>query len=105
VDRATETSRTRLRLIAQFVAQVLLGVLASPFLVAAVYQIVARVDIPFSQVAALLVPLLVFGSVAGAIHWKLPPLRVFAWSLFSGSSAFHLWFEFVVVASLPGPDF
>lgn len=101
MDRATDASKTRLRVI----VQVVLGVLASPFFVAAVYQILARVDMPFWQVAALLVPLLVFGLAARAIHWKLPRLRVFAWSLFAGSSAFHLWFEFVVVASLPGSDF
>lgn len=50
-------------------------------------------------------PIVAAAALAYLVHRRFARLRVFAWTMFLGATAFHLWFTFAVIASLPGPDF
>ncbi|MFD4182791.1 hypothetical protein [Rhodococcus sp. NPDC058514] len=90
--------------------QILVGLLAGPLLILCIYQVVGRVwrsigDWMMTGWGALLIPIFVATSLAGLVHWRASRFRTAAWTTWAAAVAFHLWFEFVVVASLPGPDF
>lgn len=88
----------------------LMGIFAGPLFITCVYQVVGRTwrfvgEWVITGWADLLIPIVSAAVIAGLVHWKVHRLRVFGWTLFASATAFHLWFSFVVVASLPGRDF
>lgn len=90
--------------------QLLIGLLAGPLLVLCIYQVVGRVrrsigDWTMVGPGALLITIVVATVLAGLVQWRASRFRTVAWTMWAAAVGFHVWFEFVVVGSLPGSDF
>ncbi len=88
----------------------LAGLVAGPVAVVGSNQVVVAVskflgDWVISGWFYLLFPIVAAATLAYVVHRRFGRLRVFVWTMFLGAAAFHLWFTFAVIASLPGPDF
>jgi hypothetical protein len=89
---------------------VVAGLVAGPVFVVGSNQVVVAAskllgDWANSGWFYLLFPIVAAAALACLVHRGFGRLRVFAWTMFLGAVAFHLWFTFAVIASLPGPDF
>ncbi|MDH6281764.1 hypothetical protein [Prescottella agglutinans] len=103
------SGRRTAQVAASLAAQVFAGLVAGPVFVACSYQIVVAAskflgDWVISGWFYLLFPIVAAAAVAYFVQRRFGRLRVFAWTTFVGASAFHLWFTFVVIAAVAGPN-
>ncbi|MDH6680033.1 putative membrane protein [Rhodococcus sp. LBL1] len=104
------SGRRAARVAASLAVQVFAGLVAGPvFVVGSNFVVVTASkflgDWVISGWFYLLFPIVAAAALAYFVHRRFGRLRVFAWTTFLGAAAFHLWFSFVVIASMPGPDF
>ncbi|RVW01758.1 hypothetical protein [Rhodococcus spongiicola] len=92
----------------EIAGQIMIGIIAGPLFIVGFYQIAGRLWETLGGWGGPLYSgtgVVVAGSLVGIAHGRYPRFRALAWTAGVAAFAFYAWFQAVVVASLPGPDF